>query len=341
MTPEAVQAMIDQAMQRNSTNDDRSHRELKVLSACPVGSRKWNRTLGHEAAYAMTWETLKKKMTDKYCPRALMCTKFVFDENEKVDKYIGGLPDNIHGNVMSVAWEHFKDLLRACPHHGFIKLHQIDTFYNSLTPTNQDSLNAAADGNLLTKTPKDALTLIENKLKVRTSRNRPFVAKVSTYTSTSGLSPDVAALTDFVKALLLKNTTPPPSFVKVVEQSCVICGGSHPNYKCLATDGNTFPGYQYNIQAYVSAATQNNKLENMLSNYFQMNKPSGSGSLPSNTVTNPKGDLKSITTQSGVSYDGPPIPPPFSPPPKVVERGPGITKDLVQSSNEKVHLSDV
>ncbi|GKD71170.1 hypothetical protein Tco_1325260, partial [Tanacetum coccineum] len=49
----------------------------------------------------------------------------------------------------------------------------------------------------------------------------------------------------------------------------------------------------------------------MLSNYFQMNKPSGLGlgPLPSNTVTNPKGDLKAITTQSGVPYDGPPIAP--------------------------------
>ncbi|GKF88944.1 hypothetical protein Tco_0262907 [Tanacetum coccineum] len=46
--------------------------------------------------------------------------------------------------------------------------------------------------------------MIENKSKVRTSRNRPVVAKVSTNTSTSGLSPDVAALTDAVKALLLK-----------------------------------------------------------------------------------------------------------------------------------------
>ncbi|GKF08614.1 putative reverse transcriptase domain-containing protein, partial [Tanacetum coccineum] len=72
----------------------------------------WNgyvRTLGHDVAYAMTWGTLKKKLTDKYCPKdytqcfqelALMCTKFLADETEKVDKYISGLPDNIHGNVM-------------------------------------------------------------------------------------------------------------------------------------------------------------------------------------------------------------------------------------------------
>nr|GFC03331.1 reverse transcriptase domain-containing protein [Tanacetum cinerariifolium] len=74
---------------------------------------------------------------------------------------------------------------------------------------------------------------------------------------------------------------------------------------------------------------QHNKLENMLSNYFQMNKPSGSGSgsgpLPSNTVNNPKGDLKAITTRSGISYDGPPIPP-ISHTPKVVEKGPEVTK---------------
>ncbi|GJX38808.1 hypothetical protein Tco_0252111 [Tanacetum coccineum] len=88
---------------------------------------------------------------------------------------------------------------------------------------------------------------------------------------------------------------------------------------------------------------QNNKLENMLSRYFQMNKPSGSGSgpLPSNTSTNPKGDLKAITTRSGVSYDGPLIPPPFSPSPKVVERKPEVTKDPVHSSAEKVQPPDV
>ncbi|GKD34199.1 hypothetical protein Tco_1249708 [Tanacetum coccineum] len=81
---------------------------------------------------------------------------------------------------------------------------------------------------------------------------------------------------------------------------------------------------------------QNNKLENMLSNYFQMNKPPSLGPLPSNTVTNPKGDLKAITTRSGVSYDGPPIPPHFSSSPKVVEREPDVTKDPMQPSTENV-----
>ncbi|GKD18832.1 hypothetical protein Tco_1207990, partial [Tanacetum coccineum] len=49
--------------------------------------------------------------------------------------------------------------------------------------------------------------------------------------------------------------------------------------------------------------------------FFQMNtaSTSGSGSLPSNTVANPKGKLKAITTRSGLVLDGPsvPMPPPF------------------------------
>ncbi|GKC61682.1 hypothetical protein Tco_1089280 [Tanacetum coccineum] len=58
----------------------------------------------------------------------------------------------------------------------------------------------------------------------------------------------------------------------------------------------------------------------------------GTGSLPSNTVSNQTGDLKTITTRSGISYDGPPIPPL----PKVVEREPEVTKDTVQPSTKNI-----
>nr|GEX63994.1 hypothetical protein [Tanacetum cinerariifolium] len=65
-----------------------------------------------------------------------------------------------------------------------------------------------------------------------------------------------------------------------------------------------------------------NELRNMMASYFQKDNAStlGLGSLPSNTITNPIGDLKAITTRSGVSYDGPPIPPHTFSLPKVVER---------------------
>ncbi|GJX56197.1 reverse transcriptase domain-containing protein, partial [Tanacetum coccineum] len=156
------------------------------------------------------------------------------------------------------AWDRFKDLLCACPHHGFTKLHQLDTFYNALTPTDQDSLNAAVGGNLLTKTPRDALTIIENKSKVRNSRNKLIVSKVSTNAPSSSThhSLEIAALVDAIKAMLAQKSSPPAS-VKEVEEICVTCGGSYPYHQCLATDGNVFLEYRANIQGYVSAAAVN------------------------------------------------------------------------------------
>ncbi|GJU83384.1 hypothetical protein Tco_1285749 [Tanacetum coccineum] len=66
----------------------------------------WNahvKTTTPEAAHAMPWAALKKMMTDKYCPRGEIKkieTKMMFPEEiDKIEKYIGGLPDMIHGSV--------------------------------------------------------------------------------------------------------------------------------------------------------------------------------------------------------------------------------------------------
>nr|GFA25396.1 reverse transcriptase domain-containing protein [Tanacetum cinerariifolium] len=63
------------------------------------------------------------------------------------------------------AWDRYKDLLNACPHHDFTELHQLDTFYNASKPADQDSLNSAAGSNLLERRTQDVLTIIENKSK--------------------------------------------------------------------------------------------------------------------------------------------------------------------------------
>nr|GEV67597.1 reverse transcriptase domain-containing protein [Tanacetum cinerariifolium] len=68
---------------------------------------------------------------------------------------------------------------------------------------------------------------------------------------------------------------------------------------CLAAGGNTFLELRDNIQGYVSAVTVNHN--------------QGSGSLPSNTIPNPKGILKAITTHSGLVTDGPAVPTPSKP----------------------------
>ncbi|GJT35533.1 hypothetical protein Tco_0925952 [Tanacetum coccineum] len=70
---------------------------------------------------------------------------------------------------------------------------------------------------------------------------------------------------------------------------------------------------QTSIQALMS--NQTNELKNMRASFFQMNTAStlGMGSLLRNTIANPKGELKAITTRSGLVLDGPsvPMPPPF------------------------------
>nr|GFB95045.1 reverse transcriptase domain-containing protein [Tanacetum cinerariifolium] len=133
------------------------------------------------------------------------------------------------------AWEHFNDLLRGCPNHGFSELHQLDIFYNALNVNDQDSLNSAADGNFLDKMPRECLKIIESKSKVRQSRAKAVVAKVGMSSSTAAISFDVAELKDMVKALLLdkKNQSPAPTPsttpapFKAVEPNCVTCGGVH------------------------------------------------------------------------------------------------------------------
>ncbi|GJX69506.1 reverse transcriptase domain-containing protein, partial [Tanacetum coccineum] len=79
---------------------------------------------------------------------------------------------------------------------------------------------------------------------------------------------------------------------------------------------------------------QMTNLTDMLSKFVNANtaSSSGTGSLPSNTVTNPKEDLKGITTRSGVAYQGPTIPTTTSSP-KVVERETEVTKDTVPPTN--------
>ncbi|GJX49169.1 hypothetical protein Tco_0276014, partial [Tanacetum coccineum] len=155
------------------------------------------------------------------------------------------------------AWDPFNDLLRACPHHGFSELRQLDTFNNALNSNDQDSLNSAAGGNFLDKMPRDCLRIIESKSKVRNSRNKSVVAKVISSSSTPGISPDVSELKYMVKALLLdkKNQNQAPTPVKAIEESCVTYGGAHSYQNCPATDGNI---YRDNIQEFVSQAAAAN-----------------------------------------------------------------------------------
>ncbi|GJW73552.1 reverse transcriptase domain-containing protein [Tanacetum coccineum] len=191
----------------------------------------------------LTWDDLVSKFINKFFPPS----KTTNLRNE-ITRFQQKFDETFYE-----AWDRFNDLLRGCPHHGFSELHQLDTFYNALNSNDQDSLNSAAGGNFLDKMPRECLKIIESKSKVRQSRSKAIVSKVSTSSSTPAVSSDIAELKDMVRALILdkKNQTPAPAPVKAVEQSCVTCGGGHSYQNCPATDGNI---YRDNIQEYVSQA---------------------------------------------------------------------------------------
>nr|GFB62087.1 hypothetical protein [Tanacetum cinerariifolium] len=177
------------------------------------------------------------------------------------------------------------------------------------------SLNSAAGGNFLDKMPRECLKIIESKSKVRQLRAKAVVAKVGTSSSTPVISSDVAELKDMVKALLLdkKNQSPAPTPsttpapVKAVESNCVTCGGQLHRPQVNQPSAYQAPVYQPPIPQRVSQTDFESYIK---ANDAILRNMQSQGTLPGNTITNPKEDLKGVTTRSGVAYPGPKTPTP-------------------------------
>nr|GEY70293.1 reverse transcriptase domain-containing protein [Tanacetum cinerariifolium] len=138
-----------------------------------------------------------------------------------------------------------------------------------------------------------------------------------------------------------------PTPVKAVKESCVTCGGSHTYYNCPNTNSNQ-PSVCVATGTYNQVAPKNRASNYMAppglapvqngqnrfnqnqgqGNNFNWNRSLTSGTLPSNTIPNPKGEMKEITTRSGVAYEGPSIPTPK----KVVEQETKEITDKEQSN---------
>nr|GEY32176.1 reverse transcriptase domain-containing protein [Tanacetum cinerariifolium] len=160
------------------------------------------------------------------------------------------------------------------------ELHQLDTFYNTLNLNDQDALDSAAGGNFLDKIPRECLSIIKSKSKVRYSRSR---------------------VTDIAASLEDKLDMRMNRFEKSL---------------------NDMKNYFITPTAPLKAVEEN----------LYNNKPSSSSSLPSNTILNPKGEAKAITTRSCMSYKEPPIPPPGVDQQKPIE----VTTDMELPSPEDI-----
>nr|GEZ02597.1 DNA-directed DNA polymerase [Tanacetum cinerariifolium] len=240
----------------------------------------------------LTWEDLVSKFINQFFP----LSKTTYLRNE-ITNFL-----QKPNETFNEAWEIFKDLLRQCPHHGFSKLHQLDTFYNALNPKDQHALDSAAGGNFLDKIPRECLSIIESKSKVRYSRSRVTNVRANTNAPLSFFSPSnsfdlqqiAASLEDkldirmnrFKKSLNdMKNYfVTPTAPLKAIEEDFQ----------------KKFEQKQDDFQ---------NQMMNFMQNLYN-NKPSSSSSLPSNTIPNPKGKAKAMTTRSGMTYKEPLILPP-------------------------------
>nr|GEZ14469.1 reverse transcriptase domain-containing protein [Tanacetum cinerariifolium] len=214
----------------------------------------------------LTWEDLVSKFINQFFPPS----KTTYLRNE-ITNFL-----QKPNETFNEAWERFKYLLRQCPHHGFSELHQLDTFYNALNLKDQDALDSVAGGNFLNKIPRECLSIIESKSKVRYSRSRVTDSRANTNAPLS--SPSLqsnsfdlqqidASLKDkleirmnlfkkflnYTKDSFITPTAP----IKAVEEVCVTCGANHSYNHCSLTRGNEFLVFHDNIQQFQTAAVGN------------------------------------------------------------------------------------
>nr|GFA62584.1 reverse transcriptase domain-containing protein [Tanacetum cinerariifolium] len=169
----------------------------------------------------LTWDDLVNKFVNQFFPPS----KTTHLKN-KISRFTQRFEE-----TLGEAWERFKKMLRACPNHGFSELTQIHTFYNGLNELDQDFLNAAVGGNLLSKTTREALKIIQNKSKVRYSRSKSNVSMVNTNSRDNASKTDdrIDKLADQISNLveIVHKQVITPVYAKAVDKTCVICGGAH------------------------------------------------------------------------------------------------------------------
>ncbi|GJU56213.1 reverse transcriptase domain-containing protein [Tanacetum coccineum] len=247
------------------------------------------------------------------------------------------------------AWERYKLSIDRCSNHNMLPVTQIDTFYNGLTMRHCDTINAAVGALKLemAEINKDLMKILQ------TNQQLNFVTpscktcggphSYINCPATVGQTQNVYAAGAYNQcgnsyqpqgANHVQNPTlayQAPPYQAPIPQPQVATNTKFSSYM-KANDA-----ILKNMQTNMTSLTNSNlELKNMFSQFMKMNtaSSSGSGTLPSNTVTNPREDLKSITTRSGVACKGPTIPTTSSSSsPKVVEREIEVTKDTVPPTN--------
>ncbi|GJV24650.1 reverse transcriptase domain-containing protein [Tanacetum coccineum] len=343
----------------------------------------------------LTWEDLVTKFVNQFFPPS----KTTHLKNE-ISRFTQKFEE-----TFSEAWERFKELLRACPHHGFMESNA--SRMNATSSKTDERINKLADqlSTLVEIVSKKVVTPAPVKAVEETCVTCGGAHSWYNCPATDNNQASVCATTGTYNQInppnRVSNQMAPPGFAPVqnngqnrfnqnqVQGNNFNRGNNFhgnqgfqaqnnhapnfqnqgfqnqpfqvPNNQVQQEISNDFSSYKRNndqmlrnmqnqinslkgdlkneIQNTIKSqqavmmnqqTTFQNNLQNMICGLFQ-NQASTSGTLPSNTIPNPKGEMKAITTQSGVAYEGPSIPTNHSPK-KVVERETKETTDKEQTN---------
>nr|GEV37365.1 reverse transcriptase domain-containing protein [Tanacetum cinerariifolium] len=158
---ELKQTLINLVQSNQFTGRQDPHNHLRFFNKV-TSTRSTNMARQGTSRSILTWEDLVSKFINQFFPPS----KTTYLRNE-ISNFL-----QKPNETFNEAWERFKDLLRQCPHYGFSELHQLDTFYNALNSNDQDTLDSAAGGNFLDNIPRECLSIIKSKSKIRYSRSR-------------------------------------------------------------------------------------------------------------------------------------------------------------------------
>ncbi|GKD56750.1 reverse transcriptase domain-containing protein [Tanacetum coccineum] len=318
---------ITQHMKQNGVSDDALRLSLFPYSLTHHDIAWYDRLPRNSIR---SFDDMMRKFLSKYFPPS-MVTKL----RNKITKF-----EQKPYESLFEAWERYKLSIDRCPSHNMLLVTQIDTFLQWFDIKSSGHHQCCSGRNFYAKDTGRMVRIDREHDRDETSRN------ISSTTSTE--SPKVVRQLDIMIKNFVEMMRQIQS-VKSVNPKCETCGGPHSFTDCPAADGYTqeaayattgnfqAPDYQAsNNQGRGQNFNQGNdnyQAPNLQAPDFQAPnyQSQGSGSLPSNTIANPRGDVKAITTRSGVAYDGPSIPPTPSPPSKEVECETEATKDKVQS----------
>nr|GEY91595.1 reverse transcriptase domain-containing protein [Tanacetum cinerariifolium] len=238
------------------------------------------------------------------------------------------------------AWERCKISIDRFPNHNMLSVTQIDTFYNGLTLRHRDTINAAAGGTFMKRQPEECYDLIENmtthhndwdtsaqRMLQINQQVKAITPSCETYggphayndcPATVGQTQNVYAAGAYHQGGASHVQNPPLAYQAPAYQAsyqALVQQASIPQPQVVTT--TEFTNYMKandailkNMQTNMTSLTNFNlELKNMFRQFMKMNSASSSGlgTLPSNTITNSKEDLKGITTRSGIAYKGPTI----------------------------------